>query len=275
MTRKQANAILPDAPSREAKINPSSLQLMLIAMRKWGKTKFFMSNPKAILLAFEPGHRFQRGHKIEIAGWKEKGFEIEKDSEGVPIMMLDQAINAIVATDRYDFVILDTVDMMCKMCMDYHLVEKRIEHASDMEWGKGWDLTLNTPMRKAILRLTKTGRGVGFITHTKTEIARYTSGEKARNESTLPKGVRMFVESQVDVIMHGELGKTRKGNRLRDRIMVCEGDMDTLAGNRTEAMLPARYIVSRTDPWGQFCKFFKASKYADAAESEYSKVYKR
>lgn len=115
MTRKEANKLLPDGPSREAKINPASLQIMLIAMRKWGKTKFFMSNPNAILLAFEPGHRFQRGHKIEIVSWKDKSHVIEKDSEGVPMMTLMQAIDVIIATDRYDFVILDTVDMMAKM----------------------------------------------------------------------------------------------------------------------------------------------------------------
>lgn len=275
MTRKQANALLPEGPSLEARINPASLQMMLIAQPKWGKTKFFMSNPDAILFAFEPGHRFQRGHKIEIVSWKDKHHDIEKDSEGVPLMTLMQAIDVICATDRYNMVILDTVDMMAKMCMDYHLDLKGIEHASDMEWGKGWDLSLNTPMRKAMLKITKTGRGVAFITHTKVEIARYTSGEKARNESTLPKGVRAFVESQADVILHGELGKTQKGQRLRDRILVCEGDMDTLAGNRTEAMLPSRYIVSKTNPWEQFSRFFKNGKSADKAELDYRKLYKR
>lgn len=275
MTRKQANALLSVKPTI-AKINPSSLVVMVIAEPKWGKTKFFMSNPNAVLLAFETGHRFQLGNKIEIDKWHEKNYDIEKDSEGVPHMTMTQAMDVLDATDRYDFVIMDTVDMAAKMCVDYHCEKLGVEHPSDAgDYGKGWDVTINTPMRRAILRILKSGRGVGLITHTKVAIERFTSGERARKESTLPSGVRKFCETQADVIMHGEFGRKRPGLRMRDRVLVCEGDMDTLAGNRSGAMLPERYIVSPTDPWAQFVKFFKDPKAGAAAELEYKKLSKK
>lgn len=276
MLRKAANLILPDAATMITGVDPTLLVTLLIAPPKWGKTKFFMSNPDAVLLAFEAGHRFQRGFKIEIAKWHEKGYEVERDREGVPRMTVMQALDALEASERYNLVIFDTVDMASRMCMDYHCEKLGVEHPQDAgDYGKGWDITLNSPMRKAILRMLKTGRGVALITHTKNEIARFSSGERARKESTMPAGVARFCVSQADMIMHGELGKKRAGNRLRDRILVCEGDSDTLAGNRTGSMLPERYVVDPENPWSQFVKFFKVKGATDKAEAFYKKIYKK
>lgn len=271
MTRKEANKILPDKPLI-SKITPQALVMLLIGPPKWGKTAFGMSNPDAILLGFEEGSKFQRGYKISIDKWHEKNYDIWMDQDKVNHMTCLQAVDALEATDRYNMVILDTADMMAKMCMDYHCDKLGVEHPQDAgDYGKGWDVTLNSPMRKMILRILKTGRGVLMLTHTKLEIARFTSGERARKESTLPSGVKRFVESQADIIMHGELGRKRGGNRLRDRILVCEGDMDTLAGSRAGNIFPERYIVKPKDQWKQFCEFFSNPKAAELAEREYRK----
>lgn len=275
MTRREANALLPDKATTW-KIRPNLLVFLLIGPPKWGKTKFFMDNPNALLLAFETGHRFRRGHKIEIVSWKDRRWDIEKDEEGVPRMTADQALDVLEATDKYNFVIMDTVDMAAKMCQDYECGKRQVEHPSDAgDFGKGWDVTLNGPMRKYILRVLKTGRGVGLITHTKVEIARYTSGEQARKESTMPAGVGRFCVSQADIMLHGELGKKRSPNKVRDRILVCEGDLDTLAGNRSDAPLPERFIVDPEHPWTQFCKFFTDPKAVEIAERQYKKLYKK
>lgn len=273
MKTSEANALLPQKPTSST-MDPTRLVYLLIAIPKWGKTSFFMSNPNSLLLAFEEGHKFQRGHKVIIDKWRHRGeYPVKKDSEGCPHMTLEQAVEVLERSDRFDMVIIDTVDMAVKMCLDYHTEKAGKEHASDMgDYGKGWDIAQNAPFRRLMLRILKTKRGIAFITHTKTEIAKFTSGEKAKKASTLPTGIMRFVESQADVIFHGEYGKRRKPNRQRDRILVCEGDMDTLAGNRTGALLPARYIVSPTNQWGQFSKFFTSSKASDLAESEYRKL---
>jgi hypothetical protein len=276
MKTSEANAILPAKPTQSL-IDPSNLVVLLIAEPKWGKTKFFMSNPNALLLAFEEGHKFQRGHKVIIDKWHQKRgvFQIKNDKEGCPHMTAMQALETIEASDRFDFVIIDTVDMAVRMCVEYECGIRGKEHPSDAgDYGKGWDVTQNAPMRKFILRLLKTGRGVGMITHSKTEISRFTTGEKARKEATIPGGVMKFCTTQADVIMHGELGKKQSDKRLRDRILVCEGDMDTLAGNRSGTMLPDRYIVSPENPWRQFKRFFTSSTAADKAMLEYKTAMK-
>lgn len=273
MNRKEANALFADRPTKP-KINPSFLVVEIIGPPKWGKTKFFMDNKRACLLAFETGHKFQTGFKIEIDCWKAKNYPITKDSDKVPHMTAMQALDVIEASDAFDFVSIDTVDMATRMCKEYMLDQKNLEHESDMAMGKGYEIIINAPMRQFILRILKSGKGVGLITHTKVEVERYSTGEKARKESTLPKGVKAFVESQADVIMHGELGKRRGTNRLRDRIMVCDGDMDILAGNRSGGMLPQRYIVDPVAPWKQFAAFFSDPTACDKAELDYKRAYR-
>lgn len=270
------SSILPTSPT-SSEVKPNQCVILLIAEPKWGKTHFFMSNPKAVLLAFEEGNKFQRGHKLAIDKWDQSRgrYEGKVDRDGVRHLTAMQAVEALEKESAFEFVIIDTVDMAVKMCSDYFCEAGGKEHPSDLgDYGKGWDKAINTPMRRFLMRILKTGRGVGLITHSKVEVQKFTSGEKARKEMSLGKGPRSLVESQADIIMHGELGLKRLGNRLRDRILVCEGDMDTLAGNRSGTMLPGRYIVSPESPWKQFEKFFTDSKAADLAEREYKTLSK-
>lgn len=276
MTRKEAHTILPSEPT-QSEIDPSNLVILLIATPKWGKTSFFMSNLDACLLAFEHGHKFQRGFKIAIDQWdiKRGRYEIKKDKEGVPHCTAMQAVELLKATDRYNFVIIDTVDRAAQMSSDFHTEQAGVDDPGDMgDFGKGWNKAITKPMRKLISTIASTGRGVGLITHSKTVIERFTNGERARKEASIGGKLKDFCESQADVIMHGEFGPKLKGERLRSRVLVCEGDMDTLAGNRSGAMLPSRYIVKRGAQWAQFKRFFTQADAADKAEAFYRKVGK-
>lgn len=271
MTRKEAMRFLPQEDTI-SKVDPARLVSLLIAPPKWGKTRFFTSNPNSILLAFEPGYKFVKCKRIVIDKWDQKRppYPIKKDSDGDYHMTAMQALAALEATSLYDLVIIDTVDMAVKMCADYFCGLANKEHPEDLgAFGKGWEKAQNAPMRKFILALQKTGRGVGLITHSKIEISKFSTGEQARKEASMPKGVMRFAYGAADIIMHGELGKRRSGNRLRDRIMVCEGSEDVEAGNRTGAMLPERYIVNPEGQWKQFTGFFRNPKLADKAEREF------
>lgn len=277
---KKALAALLPKQSTQAKINPARLCYLMIADPKWGKTEFFMSNKNAVLLATEEGHKFQRGHKMIIDccdAPKRSGYENRIDSEGCPHMTFVQAVKTLeLFPKKFDMVIIDTADMAVKMCVDYHVEQAGVNHISDMgDYGKGYEIGLNVPFRQQVMKILKTGRGVVFIAHSKIETARFTSGERARKEARLAKGAKDLLESQADIILHGELGKRRNGNRLRDRILVCEGDSDTMAGNRTGAMLPARYVVKRPGQWDQFMSFFSNPEASEKQERLFKKLYRR
>ena len=264
---------LPKEPTVET-VDPATLSGLIIGEPKVGKTTFLASNPDALFLCFEAGHKFVKAHKFVITGWdKRKGQDSKftgKESHGTFM----EAIALLEKSSRFKTIVIDTADMAAKMCMDFYAAKKGVEHISDIgEWGKGWEVGLATPFRQAFLRLQATGRGVWSTTHSAKEVARYSTSEQARKETSLPKGAFKVLATQADLIMHFVMGKKRKGRKHRDRILVCGSDPDILAGNRASATLPDRFIVPDHDQWQQFVNFFNDPEAAAKAQRIHDKIY--
>lgn len=275
LTTAEANALLPDVPTQE-RPQPEKLNYMLIAPPKWGKTTWMCDIPNALLLAFEQGHAFQKAFKMIVDCWDKKVTEDnpaiwqEATEEGQPPgnfhCTMTKIAEVLEAADKFDFVIFDTADMAAKMCLDYYLRKHGWTHAKDGgDYGVGHDISQNTPFRQMVGRIMKTGRGVGFLTHSevkKTDLA-------SKKETTLPNGVYKFLHTQADIIMHGSFGIKQKGNRYRDRVIQTEGDEETLAGNRVrDLIIPARYIVDTNSPWAQWRSFFTDENAVATAEED-------
>jgi len=269
MNTADANDLLPQRATIE-KPRPEKLNYLFIAPPKFGKTTFFCDIPDALLLAFEQGHAFQKAHKMVIDCWDRKITEEnpaiwqEADTEVYHGTMAKVA-EVLEASDRFSFVIFDTADMAAKQCLDYHLRKHNWSHAKDGgDFGVGHDIAQNTPFRHMVGRIMRTGRGVGFITHSevkKTELA-------SKKETSLPNGVYKFLHTQADVILHGKFGIKQKGNRWRDRILRTEGDEETLAGSRIkDLIIPAEYIIDPSSPWGQWSGFFDRADAVTEAEN--------
>lgn len=259
-TVKEANELLPQKPTQSI-IDPASLVYLGIAPPKFGKTTWFNSIPDALLLAFERGHAFQKGFKIGIKDWGGR-MEVEQDEEGVRYMTMEMVSEILETSDRFSFIIFDTADMAAKLCSDYHCKRQGWNHLTDGgDYGKGYDIGQNTPFRQMVGRIMRTGRGIGFITHSQVNTSKFKKGDVAKKETTLPGGIYKFLHSQADVILHGQFGN--KGNRIWQTV----GDDETLAGNRMRDInIPTRFIVDNKDPWKQWCSFFKDPKAAAAAE---------
>lgn len=265
LTTEEANELLPDAPTK-ALTNPVRLKYLLIGQPKWGKTTFFCAIPNSILLAFEEGHAFHETHKVIIDAWdrplseRNEGWIIDDDGNRHAGFM--EAVDAIVASDRFDFVIIDTADMAAKMCLDYHYERAGIKHASEAgDYGKGWDIMLTQPYRRAVGQLMKAGRGIGFITHSQVVTKKVGKTEISRLESTLPSQVQKFLHTQADLILHAKFGKHHKDRPERDRVMILDGSDEILAGSRVRGFdMPRRFIVDPQKPWDQWASFFSDPK---------------
>lgn len=271
MDTETANEILPSKPTK-APIDPRRLKMLIIAPPKWGKTTLGCSAPDSILLAFEEGHMFHETHKIIIDVWKyAPGESGGTDDDGNTHLDMHTAVAAICASDRFQFVVIDTADMAAKMCLDYHYKKLGVNHASEAgDYGKGWDLCLTQPFRQQIGQLMKSGRGCLFITHTGVVTKKVGGVEISRQETTLPSQVQKFLHTQADLIVHGNFGKLRKGNRDRDRIISLDGTNEILAGSRVRGInMPKKYIVDPDDPWAQLESFFKDPKAAAKAEQQF------
>jgi hypothetical protein len=183
---------------------------------------------------------------------------------------MEQVMEALTATEKFDFIIFDTADMAARKCVDYHLHKNGWQHAQDGgDYGKGYDIVQNTPFRHMIGAIMATGRGIGFITHSEIKTTAFAKGNKSKKETSLPGGIHKFLHTQADIMWHGGFGVRQKGNRYRDRIVQTEGDEETLAGNRTKNVnIPPRFILDPADPWGQWCSFFTDPTAADKATSD-------
>lgn len=272
LTTEQANALLPQSKHGE-KADPKKLIYTFIAEPKFGKSTWMSCIENSLMLAAERGHSFIEAYKINITAWaKPASEEIEVLDELIHATFI-QAVDIIVASDQFDFVFIDTADSLIKMCLDYHLKKLGITHPSDWDFGKGYEAAMNTPFRQAINRITSSGRGIGFITHTETKDSRFSSGTKSRKECSLPSGIAKMIIPMSDVILHGKFGLRNKETGRRDRIIVTEGEDDMLAGNRVQkqARLPHRFIVDENDPWGQWVSFFENKEASYEAEAAYEK----
>lgn len=215
---------------------------------------------------------FHETHKVIIDSWgvrEGKGV----DDDGNTHLSMVEAVEAIVASDRFKFVIIDTADMAAKLCLDYHYKKLGVNHASEAgDYGKGWDLCLTQPFRREIGQIMKSGRGVMFITHTSLVTKKVGNTEQSRWETTLPSQVQKFLHTQADVILHGSFGKLRPGMQERDRIISMDGTNEILAGTRIRAIhLPKRYVVDPENPWKQWETFFTDKKATEKAEQEFLK----
>lgn len=267
--------------------DPLSLRHLIIAPPGWGKTELFTSFPDSLLLACEEGHMFVEGYKIIIDSWE--GTLEKTDDHGNLHLSFVDALARIESTNRFKFIVIDTVDALAKMCVDWHLenVESRSKeaagkdalHLGDLgDFGKGYDLGMNTPMRQAFNIILKSGRGIGYITHQEMKTYDFTGkAKKIKKETTLPNGLIKLLFPQCDIIMHGEFGEKREGQHQRDRIIRTEGTEELLAKNRG-GILPPAFVVPLDVPsrWQQFNGFFdpKTGKQnIEKAFAEFNETY--
>jgi len=266
------NMSLPTAPSQGV-TRVEQAKFLVVAPPGWGKSEFCMSNPNSILLACEEGHKFIEGYKLIIDAWD--GCEPFVDADGIQHCSFVAAV-AILQKERkrFNMVIIDTVDMLVKMLLDFTLGKKRVEHASDLgDYGKGFDIAQNTPFRKEFNKLIKTGRGVMAVTHEQVESRTFQKGPMSKKETTLPAGIYKQLFAQFDLIVHGVFGKMRKGEKTRDRLLISEGSENLLAKNRG-GYLPPGFVVPKDikKRWPLFASFFTDPKAREAAYQEFLKA---
>lgn len=266
---------LPLAPSKQV-VDPKKLRTLFVAPPGFGKTEFFASNKDSLLLAAEEGHAFVECHKLILNSWDGDTRNDRKvDSNGNATMSFIEAANALSSTDRFPMVIIDTLDALVKMCTDSYVVGRNVEHISELgDYGKGYDIAQNAPIRRAIMEIFKSGRGVGMTTHQQINEHNIGKNKKGKKETSLPNGVIKFIYPMVEIVLHGEFGGQREGFQSRDRIVRTEGSEEILAKNRG-GMLPPAYIMEhdQSKRWTQFESFFIDPKAKDAAYAEYLEFY--
>jgi hypothetical protein len=120
-------AILPSVKTAP-KPNLTDLTVLAYAQTKIGKSTFCSNSESAVFLATEPGLNSLEVFQVPIQTWDD---------------LLEACAEIVAGKHAFKTVIIDTVDNAYKFCTDYILKKFKIEHESDLGYGKGYAIVNN------------------------------------------------------------------------------------------------------------------------------------
>lgn len=129
-------------------------------------------------------------------------------------------LEALPEKDRFPAAIVDTVDVLAKLCADFVLkglagggMSEQFLHASDFEYGKGWS-AIEDEFALRVAKLCTVVPNVIFISHADDGKVKSRAGieRTVKRPDLAPKGVRNWLEGFVDHIVFAEIDAD--GNRV-------------------------------------------------------------
>ena len=155
-----------------------------------------------------------------------------------PIRTWDDFLGAAkeLADGKHAFrtVIIDTVDNAYRMCAEHICQKFKIEHESDLEYGKGYAL-INNEFYRVLNRLALLPYGLFLVSHSQEKEIETRTGKYIKVVPTLPDKARQIVLGMVDVILFGDLEQTADadGKPAFRRVLRTKPSTRYEAGDRT------------------------------------------
>lgn len=187
---------------------------------KIGKSTFAAQFNKPLFLATERGLNSLTTFQIPIHDEQQNGKKVLAWSKYI------QALTELAISD-HDFrtIVVDTVDNLAEYCSEYVYATHRITHASDLDWGKGWQI-LKAEAQKGINLLMSLGLGVVFISHSEEKEIRRKGGDSyTKIQDSCPKNFKHLLHALSDMILYATMENGKPVLKTR------END-EYLAGNR-------------------------------------------
>ena len=162
-----------------------------------------------------------------------------------PIIAWEEFLNACkeIATGKHDFktIVIDTIDNLHKYCREYVRRKNGFTHESDLDFGKGWDLTKDEFIR-ALTKLSLLPYGLVMISHAEVVEIKTRTAKINKSVPTMQKNARAVVLGMADMILFCDTVVTEKEGEKR--IIRTKPLENWEAGDRTgklPAVLPLNY----------------------------------
>ena len=157
-----------------------------------------------------------------------------------------------IAAGKHEFktVIVDTVDNLFKACSEYVRKKNNIQHESDLEWGKGWQL-VKDEFTRALTKLSLLPYGLVMISHAEYVEIKTRTAVITKAVPTLQRSAREVILKMCDIILYCESTTTDKGET---RVMRTKPSENWDAGDRTKRLpgvLPLDYEAFRDAFYGK------------------------
>jgi len=196
---------------------------------KIGKTTVACSWPKPMVFACETrGIAVKKVMTAKIRNWSQFRGSITKFSKKK-------------YRNKYQTIVIDTVSLAFKYCLDWCCETYGFEHPSDEGWGKGWE-KLNNEFLEQILRLFDTGKSIIFVAHSIDKEVKGDWGSTTKTEAQLPGPARKILLPIVDVILYM---KSKKKGKRRQRMVTTKTTPRYEAGDRTGCLTDKTIFIPR------------------------------
>lgn len=201
---------LPTEKSKPSE-NLEDKNILILGPPKIGKSSLIACFPSVLFLATEDGLGEIECFNSRIISWEEYLLKLTE-----------------LKTQKHDFknVAIDTTDNWYFLGRDFVMKKYNIEHPSDIEHGKGWDLLKDT-LRSGMVEASKLGLGLIFISHSR-EIEIRKKGKELYTKVTyaIPEHARVMITGMVDIILYMTIENGR-------RIIKTKPSEEYEAGDRT------------------------------------------
>jgi len=201
------------------KQNLADLTVLVYGRSKIGKSTWCSHSDGALFLATEPGLNALDVYQVPIRSWDELLAACSEIAEG---------------KHPFKTVIIDTIDNAYRMCSDYICAKFKIEHESDLGYGKGWAL-INNELHRVLTKLAFLPYGLFLASHSVEKEIETRTGKFTRIVPTLPDKARKIVLGMVDLILYCDLDAVtdEEGETFYRRVMRTKPSPHYDAGDRT------------------------------------------
>lgn len=159
---------------------------------------------------------------------------------------------------NFNAMVIDTVDILHKLCSDYVMKKQDITHPGDLDWGKGWALVKDEFMRP-LVKLSTSKYGLIFISHTREIEVTTRTSKLTKAVPTLQNYIWNQISAFVDIILYFHSEVTEEGEKRYIRTKPSE---KWIAGDRTNKLLKADPILieSDVDNWSKLEQAFSGKR---------------
>lgn len=210
--------ILP-AQKTPPKADIRDLTVLLYGRNKIGKSSYCANTDGALFLSTEPGLNHLEVFQVTITTWDE---------------MLAACAEISSGNHPFKTIIIDTVDNAYRMCSEHVCKKHKIEHESDLGYGKGYAL-INNEFYRVLNKLALLPYGLFMISHAQEREFETARGKVMRTVPTLPEKARKMVLGMVDLILYCDLEVTTDANGQQTirRVIRTKPNASYDAGDRT------------------------------------------
>jgi DNA polymerase III delta prime subunit len=214
-------SILPTKKSKP-KSGMDEFNWIIYGPPKIGKTTLATHFPGALFLATEDGQGAHGCYRVPIASWAS---------------FLDACKELAAGKHEFKTIIVDTVDNLWELCSAFICAKRGIEHESELEYGKGFQL-VQTEFFRVLTRLSMLPFGLVLISHSveveiETRVKKYT-----KSIPSFKRKQQSRLLGMADFILYCDFASVKAGDgqTTYQRVIRTKAAEAYTAGDRTGKM---------------------------------------